>query len=884
VPRRLRADWKQEWEAELRHREALLADWAKLNWRTKLNLLWRSLGAFWDAIWLQQLRWEDEMFQDLRYGLRMLIKHKGFTAVAVLSLALGIGANTAIFSLIEGVLLRPLPYPDAERMVVLWQTRVETGDNQILASWPDWVSWNEQQQAFEGIGSFQNTPAFVQVKDDSLAVEYFSTSANFFSILKVPAAFGRTFLPGDESGGPSIAVISYGLWQRAFGGDPEVLGKTVLVNDRILEVIGVMPATFVSPAGSLLPGLRLSPSDALWVPSKPNEVFHRGLRFLHSIARLKPESTLAQSQAEMSTIAARLEDQYRDTNRGYGVQVVSLHEVVVGGTRQSLLVLFGAVGLVLLIACGNVANLALARASVRQREMCIRAALGAGRVRLIRQLLTENLALAALGGAAGLVLAFWTISLVRPISLQELPRLGTLQINLTVLGFAAALSLLTGLLFGLAPAMQASNINFNEALKGGHQLTGGRFSNRFRHALIAAEVALSLVLLVGAGLLLQSFWRLQSAHGLRSPENILTLKFNLDSRNSKYNGFPNGISFYEEMFEHLRRIPGVQTVGVTTSLLQIGDPFAHPFEVEGRAPLAPTERPQAGFTMVNSEYFSLAGMRLRAGRLFTDRDRASKNTIHGPRLVIVNEALARIAFPGEDPVGKQMKVYWYPGGEPYDLRQPPPVREIVGVVTDSQPYNVGVTAKPRIYYPYSQTPENGAIVMIRTYGQTAGIFPPVRALLREMDPGIRIFEVRTVQEILDEATVKPRWSMALLTLFASVALVLAAVGIFGVVSYLVAQRTQEIGIRMALGASATHVLKLVVGQNLRVVSVGLLCGLGLTFALTRALSSLLFGITATDPATVVLSSVLLLAVALFASYLPARKASRIDPAVALRRE
>lgn len=824
------------------------------------------------------------MFQDLRYGLRMLIKHKGFTAVAVLSLALGIGANTAIFSLIEGVLLRPLPYPDAERMVVLWGTRVEKGESQILASWPDWVSWNEQQQALEGIASFQNSRAFIEVKDESLAVEFFSTSANFFSLLKVPAAFGRTFLPEDvESGGPSIAVLSYGLWQRAFGGDPQVLGKTVLVNDNIFEVIGVMPPTFVSPAGSLLSGLRLSPRDALWVPSKPNEIFHRGLRFLHSIARLKPESTMARAQAEMSTIAVRLEEQYRDTNQGYGVQVVSLHEVVVGGTRQSLLVLFGAVGLVLLIACGNVANLALARASVRQREMSIRAALGARRVRLIRQLLTENLALAALGGAAGLVLAFWTISLVRPLSLQELPRLETVQINLMVLGFAAALSLLTGFLFGLAPALQASNINFNEALKGGHQVTGGRFSNRVRHALIAAEVALSLVLLVGAGLLLQSFWRLQSAHGLRSPENILTLKFDLEG-NSKYAGFPNGLYFYEEMLEHVRRIPAVQTVGVTTSLLQIGDPFAHPFEVDGRAPSTPSERPQAGFTMVNSDFFSLAGMRLRAGRLFTDRDRIGSNTAHGPRVVLVNEALARLAFPGEDPVGKQVKVYWHPNNEPYYLPDPPPAREIVGVVTDAQPYNVGVTAKPRIYYPYSQTPENGAILMIRTYGQTAGIFPAVRSVLREMDPGIRIFEVRTAQEILNEATVKPRWIMALLALFASVALVLAAAGIFGVVSYLVAQRTQEIGIRMALGASASHVLKLVVGQNLRVVSGGILCGLGLTFAVTRALSSLLFGITATDPATVLLSSVLLLAVALCASYLPARKASRIDPAVALRHE
>jgi putative ABC transport system permease protein len=869
VPRRLRADWRQEWEAELQYRETLLAEWEQLNWRSKLDLLWHSLGAFMDALSLQPRRMEDEMFQDLRYGVRMLLKHKGFTLVAVLSLALGIGANTALFSLIEGILLRPLPYPVAERLTALWATKVDRGETQIPTSYPDWLSWSEQQRAFEGIGVFRNRPAFLQGRAEPWQAEFFETSANFFSLLNVPAAIGRTFLSADgEAGSQPVVVLSHNLWQHAFGSDQGVVGKSATFYDTSYRIIGVMPPSFVSPAISSMPGVKLSPSDAVWVLFKPRVVHQsRGNRGLRVIARLKPESTLAQAQAEMTTIANRLGEQYRDSNQGFGVRVVPLHEAIVGGTRQSLLILFGAVGLVLLIACGNVANLALARASVRQRELSLRAALGAGRLRLIRQLLTENLLLAALGGAVGLALAFWAVSLLRPLALPEIPRLETLQVNLKVLGFAAALSLLTSLLFGLAPALQTSKIELNETLKGGRQLTAGRSGNRFRHALMAVEVALSLVLLVGAGLLLQSFWRLQSAHGLHAPEKILTLQFTLAQ--SKYGQAPRTLTFYEEALERVRRIPGVQTVGLTTSLLQIGDPSGSEFEIEGRAPLAQTEKPLAGYTMVNSAYFSLAGIELRVGRLFTDLDRPA-----APGVVVVNDALARLAFPGENPVGKRLKINAL-GTEP---------REIVGVVTDTQPYNLGVTARPRIYYPYTQGPSVRAIVMIRVSDQAAAIFPAVRAALRELDQTLPLFEVRTAREILAEATIKPRWSMALLTLFASVALMLAMVGIFGVVSYLVAQRTGELGIRMALGARPADVLKLIMGQNFKVIVVGILGGLVLTFALTRTLASLLFGVRTSDPATILGATSLLLAVAGCAGYLPARKAARVDPATALRHE
>lgn len=808
------------------------------------------------------------MLQDVRVGVRMLLKHKSLAAMAVLTLALAIGATTALFSLIEGVFLRPLPYVEADRLVVLWASRLAKGENQLPVSYPDWLSWSEQQRTFEGIGVFRNRPGSLQGRDEPIQAECFETSANFFSLLKASPDLGRTFVPEDaDRRSQPVAVLSHGLWQRAFGGNPQIVGRTIAFSDVTYQIVGVMPAAFVSPAISSAPGLSLAPADAVWVPFQPKPVhLFRGNRGLRAIARLKPQRSLAAAQAEVTSIAASLGEQYRDSNRGIGVDVVPLHEALVGGTRQTLLVLFGAVGFVLLVACGNVANLTLARVSGRQRELGIRVALGAGRGRLIRQLLTEALVLASFGGAAGLALAAWPILLLRSLSLPELPRLATLEINPKVLGFAAGLSLLTGLLVGLAPALRASRVDVQEGLKG-RQATAGRRGHRYRHALIGAEVAISLVLLIGAGLLLKSFWLLQMSHGIESPESILTLQFNLAG--SAHDQGPRNLAFYGQMLERVRQIPGVRAAAVTTSLLHTGDPSSTTFEIEGRAPLAETEKPLASYAMVSSEYFPLAGIRLKTGRSFANGDRFDT-----PGVVLVNEALARLVFADEEPVGKRVTVNAL-GTEP---------RQIVGLVTDSSPYGVGVRSRPCIYYPYSQGPSTRAILMVRTRGPGGELLPAVRLALRELDPSLPISAVRTTRDILDEATVKPRWSTLVMTLFASVALALAAVGIFGVVSHVVAQRAQEIGIRMALGARPGHVLGLVVGQTSGALVGGVVCGAGLALALTRVLSGLLFGIAASDPATLISSVGLLSIVAACSAYLPARKAARADPAMALRRD
>ena len=806
-----------------------------------------------------------DLWQDLRYGLRMLVKNPGFTIVAVIALALGIGANSAIFSVVNTVLLRPLPYKDPDRLVMVWEDDTKHGYPRDTPAAANYIDWRDQNQVFEGMAAMADLSINLTGVGEPERIDGRRVSANLFSLLGVEPQLGRAFLPEeDQPGSNHVVIISHGLWQRRFGSDMNITGKPLTLNGESYTVVGVMPSHFQFP----------SREAELWVPIAfdSKEAANRARHYLQVVARMKPSVTLQQAQTEMKAIAARLQQQYPDDNTDLGAVVTPLHEHVAGDIRPALLILLGAVGFVLLVACANVANLLLARAAGRQKEIAVRIALGASRLRLIRQFLTESILLAALGGVVGLLLSVWGVNLLKAFIPENISQATAITIDARVLGFTILVSLLTGLIFGLAPATQSSNFNLNETLKeGGRDSSSGTRGNRIRGLLVIAEVAVSLILLIGAGLLINSFLRLRSVDPGFRADKLLTMKVVLPKQ--KYADQTQRSAFYTELIRRIEALPGVRSAAVTNwiPLVRQGDSVG--VSIEGRPAPEPGKMPIAVTRIISPHYFSTMGIQLLQGRQFDERqDRADSAGV-----VIISETMARRFWPGEDPLGKRLS--------PGMPESPEDWLTIIGVAKDVRQFELNADPKPQMYLTYTQAgffPPNDLVVS--TDVEPLSLATTVRQTVWEIDKDQPVSNISTMEDVLSESIARQRFSMLLLGIFAAVALVLAAVGIYGVMSYSVAQRTHEFGIRMALGAQQSDVLKLAVGEGLKLVLIGVAIGLATAFILTRVMSSLLFGVSATDPTTFIIISLVLISVALLASYIPARRATKIDPMIAMRYE
>jgi putative ABC transport system permease protein len=849
VPRRLRADWKQEWQAELQHREELLADWDRLSLVNKLDLARRSLGGFSDALWMQTYRWEDEVIQDIRFGIRILIRQPSFTAAAIVALALGTGASTAVFSVVNGVLLEPLPFNQPQRVVALSETNAKLVNDTVGASLPNFRDWRDQNQVFEALAAVSGQPMNWTGAGEPSRVTRQSVSADFFKVLGVDAALGRTLQREDESSGNAVVVLSNGFWQSRFGGDRSMLGKSLTLNNKAYTVVGVMP-----------PGFRfLRPADLFTLLDLPPVLQQmRGAHFLQVIGRLKPGVTVEQARAGMDTVSKTLGATNAE-NAGWTIRVVAIQEQVVGAIRPVLLILMGAVMLVLLIACGNVAGLMLARGVGRQQEIAIRAALGAGKVRLIRQLLTESLMLSVLGGSLGLILAAWGIRGLQVLQPSGLPRLEDISINTAVLGFSIGLLLVTTLIFGLVPAWQSARVSFQEALKQGSPSTTRR--TRSLDILVIGEVALSLVLLVGAGLLIRSFVRLISVDPGFEPSKVVSMQLSLPAY--KYKNEDQQVGFYGKLLEQASALPDVEAAGLVNALPLSGDDSKNSFAIEGRDS---HDESWASLRTVSTDYFHAMGIPIISGRPFSESDDA-----HAPPVVIINRAMANRYWSGEEAVGKRLLF----GSEAVT---------IVGVVGDVRHENLETPAEPETYIPWLQAPSSVMTLVVRARTSPVDAIPRMRELVASIDKDQAIENVRTMEQWVSHSLEQRRSVMTLISLFSLLALVLAAVGIYGVMAHSVTRRTHEIGIRMALGATAGSVMKMVVGHGMRLMIAGILLGVVAALVLTGLMRSLLFSVGTTDPATFVGTALLLIGVSLAACYLPARRATKVDPLVALRHD
>ncbi len=857
VPERLRADWRQEWEAELHYRETQLAGWDKLDRRAKLALLWHSLGAFADALWLQPKRLEDEMFQDVKYGVRMLLKNKGFTAVAALTLMLGIGANTAIFSVVNAVLLRPLPFPEPDRLVWLRESHPPTNVPQTSVAFLNFLDWRSQNKVFAQMAAYREYGFNLQVGDEPKRLNGAVVSVDFFATLGSQPAIGRAFLPAEDApGGERAVILSHALWSQSFGGDPQLVGRRLKVDGQDHTVVGVMPPGFRFPADGA----------ELWLPLALDPKVGRVSHALRVLGRLKPGATLDEARADMETIAARLDQAYPDTNKGWRVFMQPLHEAISGRMRQPLFVLLGAVLFVLLIVCANVANLLLSRNAARERELAVRAALGAMRGRILRQLLTESLLLALLGGAGALLLAAGAVKLLTATGPRDVPRLNEAALDLPVFAYTLAVALLTGLIFGMAPAWQQSRLNLNAALKSGARMAGGG-ARRLRQLLVAAEVAFALLLLIGAGLTLKSFARLHQVAPGFDARGGLTMEINLSL--SKYARREQRAAFLQQALERLKILPGVEFAGATHRLPLRGN-SAIGFQVEGRPAPPPGQNISVNWRSISPDYFRARGAPLLSGRTFTEEEAWQKLNA-----VIINHALQRRYWPDENPLGKRIKI----GGAPDS-----PWITVVGVAADVKESGLNVDTQAGLYLPYVFSPTPAMTLVLRTGPEPLSLAAAAGAAIRQVDSEQAVSNISTLEQLLSDTVAQPRLNTGLLALFALLALLLAAVGIYGVMAYAVASRTQEIGLRMAMGAQARDVLKLVVGQGMKVVAFGLALGLLAALGLTRWLKTLLFGVEAIDPLTYAVIAALLAAVALLACYIPARRATKVDPLIALRQE
>jgi putative ABC transport system permease protein len=816
--------------------------------------------------------------QDLRYGWRTLTKTPGFTVVAVLTLALGIGANASIFSLINAVLLRPLPFKEPDRLVVIWERRVSSNDTKLPISAHEFVAWRKQAASFAEMAIIRGDGFNLTGASEPMSVRALRVSAEFFSVLDVEPVLGRTFLPGEDQENNSIVVLNAALWKSRYGSDPDIVGKTIMLSDQKYTVIGVMQRRCV--------GEWMNSDPDVWLPINLSDEARRvGRHGNNVIARLKPDVTLGQAQAELEQVAIGLEREYPDNNVGHSVKLDSLHEASVGSVRLGLLMLFAAVGFVLLIACANVANLLLTRAAGRQKEIAIRTALGASRLRLVRQTLTESCLLAVMGGGAGVLLALWIIDLLPRIRAVNIPRIDQIGIDGWVLAVTFGLSLLTGIITGLAPALRGSRFSLRQALNDGGRTSAGLRRRRIGSLLVVVEVALALVLLAGTGLMLKSFVKLVDVDPGFDQRGVLRLDLSLPG--PRYARPQQQMRFYGDLMERIKSLPGVEAVGATTQTpLSPGDNWG-PFTIEGRPAPDAGQQPYAAMRTVSSDYFRVMRVPIKKGRYFTEADTRLALPVmrwfdqqpypehydksQPPPAIIINETMARMFFPNEDPLGQRLRIIaspWF---------------TIVGVAGDIRHRGLNTQPSPEMYLSDLQEPQSSMAVMIRTSVDPLTLARAAREQVMILDKDQPV-AVTTMDQIFSDSVGGQRFNMLLLSIFGGLALVMAVVGVFGVINYSVAQRTLEIGIRISLGAQRRDVLKLVVGQGMLLALLGVGIGLVGAFALTRLISELLFGVSPTDPVTFSAVSLLLTTVALVASYIPARRAMNVDPMVALRCE
>ena len=811
------------------------------------------------------------LIQDIRFGLRMLLKSPSVSIVATIALALGIGANTAIFSVVNAVLLRPLPFPNPDSLMALFETDTQRGQLSGSHSYPNFMDLRAQNTSFEHVASYHGSDFILTGRGEAARIQGSVVTADLFALLGVAPMLGRTLLPDDDKPSETgrVAVLSEQLFRKRFNADPAIVNQAITLDGRPYTVVGVMPASFEFPIQN--EPVELWTSIAGDASGSEPITDQRGAHFLQVIGRLKPGVTKEQAQADLTTIAARLEQQYPDTNSRRSLRVDSALTALVGDIRPALLILLGAVACVLLIACANVANLLLARATSRHKEMAVRAALGASRMRVIRQLLTESVLLSLVGGAVGLLLAVWWSDLLMALGKDDIPRAVHVGIDWRVLLFTLGISITTGLIFGLAPATHSSKSELVEALKdGGRGTSEGARRSRIRNLLVVSELAIAVVLLVVAGLLIQSLWRLRNVNSGLQAEKVLT--FNVALPETKYDSARQG-QFFIDLKNRLESTPGVQSASAILPLPLSGDRFGISFKIEGR-PVARKDEPTADFFTTGVGYFRAMGIPVIKGRDFDDRDK------HGATpVIIITETFARQFFPNEDPIGKRIQ----PGISTYEDEKST-MREIVGVVGDIRNRTLNTEPKPAYYVPQTQVPFSQMVVVVKTSGEPHSLIPTVTKEVAGIDADIPLFGVKSMDEYLSASVAAPRFNTTLLSIFAGVALVLTIVGLYGVMSYSVVQRTNEIGIRLALGAQSRDVLVMIIKQGSKLIVVGLLIGLAGAFAATRVIASLLFGVTTKDPFTFVAAAVLLAIVALLACYIPAWRATKVDPLEALRYE
>ena len=807
----------------------------------------------------------ETLLKDIRYGVRGLLKRPGFTVVAVLTLALGIGANTAIFSVVNAVLLRPLQFRDPDRLVMIWEDAAFLGFPKNTPAPANYVDWKTQSKSFEDVAATAEWTFNLTGDGTPERVAAYGVTANFFPIFGVSPALGRGFTPDDDRpGAHKVAVISHELWQTRYGSDPQIVNRDIQLDGQKYTVVGVAPA-----------GFQFFESDVrLWVPLAldAEQLASRGNHYLKVIARMKPGVTLNQAQADISAVMARIAKDHPDEtfNGKVGAFVMPLREQLTGDVRSSLFVLLVAVAFVLLIACANVAGLLLARAVGRRREIALRVALGASRMRVVRQLLTESLLLSAAAGILGTVFAYFSFAFLQKLIPEQMALLTSLSLDTRILAFTLVLSIITGIIFGLVPALQSAKVDLNNALKQSTRVTS---TGRLRSALIVLEVALSIVLLVGAGLLIQTLFRLFNQYDVLKPEQVLTMRTVLPKE--KYKPLPQRIGFYQQVLDRVEHLPGVISAGYSTSLPLVWKGGTSGFYPEGIKDPIPGMAYDANHREVTANYLQTMNIALRQGRYFTDHD--DENSM---RVAIINETMARQYWPGQNALGRRFKL-----GDPADNV---PWIQIVGIVADVRQMGLDEPVKAEMYFPYQQVPEYDFYMprdlAIRTSGDTSALVGSVRSIVHEVDPDQPVSNVATMSDVLGVEAAPRRTGMIMLVAFAALALLLASLGIYGVLAYFVTQHTNEIGVRMAVGASPLNILGLVVRKGMGLTLVGVAIGLLASFALTRLMSSLLFGVKASDPVTFISVPLVLVVVALVACLIPARRAMKVDPMIALRYE
>jgi putative ABC transport system permease protein len=806
----------------------------------------------------------DQLFQDIRYSIRIMLKNPGFTIVALLTLGLGIGANSAIFSIVNGLLIRPLPFGNPEKIVTVWQDyTVRTGREREWTSPNTFFHWRDLNRVFDGISVIDSwLPTLQGGEPEQLPGA--RVSYNIFSVLGVNPAIGRSFTSDeDKPNGPKVVILSDGLWKRRFAGDRNLIGKDILISAEKYTVVGVMPPQFEFP---------LEPVAQIWSPIQIDVANSCGdCITLRSIARLKTQVSLAQANSEMNLITRRLEAQFPEEYRDVGIVLVPLQELLTEDVRPAILLLLAAVGLVLLITCANVANLLLVRAANRKTEIAIRSALGAGRSRLMRQLITENLLLALAGGALGIFLGMLGLDLLIGLIPDDLPIIGIRNITIdgSVLVFTAAISLATGFIFGLIPLFQFNDPQLNESLKEGGRNRLGAAGTRIRSLFVIAEVAFAVMLLIGAGLLMKSFIQLINVNPGFKPSNILTMQLNLSER--RYPEREQVAAFYNQLLGRVKVLPGVISAGATSTLPLAGSYTDTNFLIEGQAPDENTRENQpVWYQQISTEYLQTLGIRLLKGRYFSEQD-----DFNAQRVVIVAESFARLYFPGGNAIGKRLN---------FNDPQNPVWREIIGIASDVKQFGLNQETPIALYFPHKQSPSRFLTLAVRTSSDPLNLAGEIRSEVWSLDRDLAVSNIQTMEQVVGSTVSVPRLTLFLIGVFAAVAILLAAIGLYGVVSYSAAQRTNEIGIRMALGAERRDVMKMVVAQGMSLTIAGVAIGLFGAFALTRLINKMLFGVSATDPITFVLIAGLVTLVALIASCIPANRASKIDPVIALRYE